>query len=127
MSKDEKGSILAFTLAVMSLLFLLAASMLMLSSNTHLANTSVADRINAFYLAEAGATYGRSFAHANWGTIAALSTDVLEITYAGEELLPGVASPSIKVERDASGNLQLVSSARVRSSFQVVRAVLSPP
>jgi hypothetical protein len=124
MAKDERGSILAFTLAVMSLLFVLGTALLMLSANDYLANTAVADRVQAFYLAEAGLAYGKAYVQANRAEVSALMTGSLTIAYEGEELLPGISAPLIRFERDAAGTLHLVSEARVGRAVQVVRAVI---
>ena len=119
MAKDEKGSILVFTLAVLSLLCLISTSMLVVALNDYRANAAVANRIQAYYLAEAGAAFASAYVLANGFT--ACPSGKVAIPFP-EDLFPaGFPAPTVHLERDASGTWQVVSVGKIGVAVQVVR------
>jgi Na+-transporting NADH:ubiquinone oxidoreductase subunit NqrC len=122
MDNDQQGSILIYTLIVMSLLCIIATSTFARSLDDYKADSALADRIQSHYLAEAGVAYARArfseepFVPCATGRVALIFPDGL--------LPPGFTIPEVHMERAANGHWQIVSVGRAGVGRQTVRVPL---
>jgi Tfp pilus assembly protein PilX len=122
MAKDRRGSILVYTLVVMSLLCLIATSLLSRSIDDYRADSALADRIRAHYLAEAGIAYAQ--AHLARDSFVPCPSGRVELV-SPENLFPaGFTPPEISIERGGSGIWQIVSIGRSGVAKQIIRVPL---
>lgn len=122
MIHDNRGSVLVYTLIVVSLLCLIATSTLARSLDDYRADAVLADRIRAHYLAEAGATYGK--ARLREESLVPCPSGRVDVEIP-EGLFPAdVRAPEVTYERLPNGKWEIVSVGRSGMARQVVRVAL---